>query len=129
MKTMAASFDETLALEDQTFAGILEYREDELSLYDEYVRGFDDVPTLTDPVALPSRRLPPDFRTGERNDVRKRPREDRDAVRERETQELDALYREYADPTSSAQKSAAAARKPNPKRHDKNKRKRRSRRK
>ena len=39
------------------------------ALYDEYVRGFDEVPVLRDAVALPPRRVTPDFRKGERPDL------------------------------------------------------------
>jgi hypothetical protein len=99
---MNAAFDQTLALEDQTFAGLFEYAEDDCALYDEYLRGFDDVPTLTDPVAVPPPRiLPPEFRLGERKDFRKKPREDADTLREVNSREREEMYREYLQPATA----------------------------
>jgi hypothetical protein len=98
------AFDATLALEDQTFAGLLD-GEDPCALYDEYVRGFDDVPTLTDPVALPPPRLvPPEFRLGERKDIRKRAREDAATLRETNAREQAHLYDEYLEPSAKKPK-------------------------
>jgi hypothetical protein len=98
-KGPGAAFDETLALDDQTFADLVSpifIEPDDRELYEEYVRGFDDVPTLSDAVALPPRRaLPPDFRRGERKDARKRPREDSRAAAEARARELEYLYGEY----------------------------------
>ena len=103
---LAASFDETIALEDQTFVGLHELP-DERALYEEYLRGFDDVPTLTDPVALPPpRRLPPDFRFGERKDARKQVREDAETLRGSRLRELGEMYSEYVQPTTATSKGA-----------------------
>jgi hypothetical protein len=67
--------------------------------YDEYLRGFDDVPVLQDAVRTPPRRLPPpDFRRGERRDVRKELRPDAYSVREANSAELERLYQEYSQP-------------------------------
>jgi hypothetical protein len=56
---------------------------DDFSVYEEYVRGFDDVPVLQDAVHTPPRRRPPpDFRRGERRDARTEARPDAYAARE-----------------------------------------------
>jgi hypothetical protein len=69
---------------------------DDFSVYEEYVRGFDDVPVLQDAVHAPPRpRPPPDFRRGERRDARKEARPDAYAVREDNAAELARLYGEY----------------------------------
>lgn len=74
-------------------------REIDLAVYQEYVRGFDDVPTLHDAVVVPPRPpVPPDFRRGERPNQRKEPRLDAQAVREAKTGELEQSYREYEQP-------------------------------
>jgi hypothetical protein len=111
---IAVSFDETLALEDQTFVGLL--AADGCALYDEYVSGFDDVPTLLDSVSGPTRIAPPEFRFGERKDVRKVPREDATSVRSASACTLEGLYREYAElpaarPTASKRKKKRKKRK------------------
>ena len=107
MANMSRAFDETLALEDQTFAGLLESTEDDRALYDEYVRGFDDVPTLTDPVGGPPPRIaPPDFRFGERKDIRKHVRPDAVTIRERNARDLERMYSEYVDPVANGPKTA-----------------------
>jgi hypothetical protein len=68
-------------------------------LYEEYVRGFDDVPTLLDAVALPPRRVPEaDFRRGERPDQRKERRLDAQALRAATAAEIEQSYREYEQP-------------------------------
>jgi hypothetical protein len=65
-------------------------------VYAEYVRGFDDIPVLSDAVhAPPMPRPPPDFRRGERKDVRKEPRPDSYALREALAAELASRYAEY----------------------------------
>jgi hypothetical protein len=69
---------------------------DDFSVYEEYVRGFDDVPVLQDAVhAPPRRRPPPDFRRGERRDARKEARPDAYTTREQNAAELALLYGEY----------------------------------
>ena len=86
------------------------------SVYEEYLRGFDDIPVLQDAVGMPPRRHPPpDFRRGERRDVRQEPRPDAYSVREAGLAEVEILYHEYAQPAA-----AAAVR---PKRKKKQKRK------
>ena len=91
--------------------------------YEEYVRGFDDIPILQDAVHAPPRPRPqPDFRRGERRDARKAPRPDAYTVREEVLAELERLYAEYCGvpgATASAAKPAkrkTAARKPRAKR-------------
>ena len=79
------------------------------ALYDEYVRGFDDVPTLLDAVGAPPRRaVQPDFRRGERPDQRKAPRLDAQELRDANTAELERAYREYEHP----EQAGTAAKKP-----------------
>jgi hypothetical protein len=73
----------------------------ERALYEEYVADLDDLPILTDPVAIPApRATPPDFRRGERRDVRRHPREDGITAREHAAHELAALYDEYLEPVT-----------------------------
>lgn len=79
------------------------------AVYDEYVRGFDAVPTLYDAVGAPPRRpLQPDFRHGERPDQRKEQRLDALTLRETRAAELERSYREYAEPAPAQPQSAAA---------------------
>lgn len=67
--------------------------------YEEYLRGFDDIPVLQDAVRIPPRRpQDPDFRRGERRDVRHESRPDGYAAREASQLELELLYQEYAQP-------------------------------
>jgi hypothetical protein len=69
---------------------------DDFSVYEEYVRGFDDLPILQDTVHAPPRpRPPPDFRRGERRDARKESRPDAYTVREDNAAELARRYGEY----------------------------------
>jgi hypothetical protein len=69
------------------------------AVYEEYLRGFDDIPVLQDAVRIPPRRHPPpDFRRGERRDVRQEPRPDAYSVREAIQAELELLYLEYSRP-------------------------------
>jgi hypothetical protein len=76
------------------------------AVYDEYVRGFDDVPTLLDVVGSPPRRaVQPDFRRGERPDRRKEPRLDALTEREARGAELEKLYQEYARPEAKAERA------------------------
>lgn len=120
---LAVPFDETIALEDQTFVGLHELP-DERALYEEYLRGFDDVPTLTDPVALPPpRRQPPDFRFGERKDVRKNAREDAETLRESRLRELEEMYSQYVRPEAASVKGAKSKSKTKTKRNRQKRRK------
>ena len=76
------------------------------SLYDEYVRGFDEVPVLDDAVSIPPRRsLPPNFVRGERRNLRGEERPDGYALREAGRAELEALYREYVAPKPVVRKA------------------------
>ncbi len=68
----------------------------ERELYDEYVCELDKVPVLTDLVAVTQRILQPDFRDGQRPDVRRAPRPDPLAVREAGAREAAVLYVEYS---------------------------------
>jgi hypothetical protein len=74
------------------------------SAYDEYLRGFDDIPVLQDAVRIPPP-LPrqPEFRRGERRDVRREQRPDAYSLREATLTEIELLYCEYAQPTPVAQ--------------------------
>jgi hypothetical protein len=74
--------------------------------YEEYLRGFDEIPVLQDAVQIPPRRpQPPDFRRGERRDVRHESRLDMYSLRENNVAELALLYDEYSRP-APAKKSA-----------------------
>ncbi|HJR69365.1 MAG TPA: hypothetical protein VKA43_04950 [Gammaproteobacteria bacterium] len=69
------------------------------SLYDEYVRGFDEVPVLNDAVSVPPRPpRPPSFVRGERRSLRGEERPDSYSLREASLAEIELLYREYAAP-------------------------------
>ena len=69
------------------------------SLYDEYVRGFDEVPVLDDAVSVPPRPpRPPSFVRGERRNLRTEQRPDSYSLREASFAELEQLYREYLAP-------------------------------
>ena len=64
--------------------------------YEEYVRGFDEVPVLEDAVVIPPRRpAQPSFVRGERRSVRKEERPDGHTVRETALAELENFYGEY----------------------------------
>ena len=67
--------------------------------YDEYLRGFDDIPVLQDAVRIPPpRRGQPDFRRGERRDVRQEQRPDAYSLREAMLAEIEFLYHEHTQP-------------------------------
>jgi hypothetical protein len=69
------------------------------ALYDEYERGFDEVPVLEDAVRIPPRRAqPPNFVRGERRDLRKQERADGYTQRETSIAEIEMLYGEYLAP-------------------------------
>ena len=73
------------------------------AVYQEYVRGFDDIPVLQDAVHIPPRPpVQPDFRRGERRDARKEPRPDAYSIREKHRAELEELYGEYVEPPAAA---------------------------
>ena len=86
------------ALTEHSAAGVNDEPGNEAA-YKEYARGFDDVPVLFDAVRIPPRRsTEPDFRRGERRDVRKEPRSDGYAARESTLEQLELLYEEYSRP-------------------------------
>jgi len=71
--------------------------------YAEYLRGFDDIPVLQDAVRIPPpKRRQPDFRRGERRDVRQEQRPDTSSLREATLAEIEVLYREYTQPAPAA---------------------------
>jgi hypothetical protein len=73
--------------------------------YEEYVRGFDEIPVLDDAVRIPPRRsAPPSFVRGERRSLRKEERDDGYALREANRAEIEALYGEYLAPKASKPK-------------------------
>jgi hypothetical protein len=83
--------------------------------YSEYLRGFDDIPVLQDAVRIPPPRpRQPDFRLGERRDVRQEQRADAYSLREATVAEIEFLYHEYTQPVPVA---------PRPKRKKRQKRK------
>jgi hypothetical protein len=94
--------------------------------YDEYLRGFDRIPVLHDAVSVPVRTPPPpDFRRGERPDVRKDARPDSYTARQTNLAELDRLYAEYSDPSPAAPVKQKKARTPKTKPRTKRKKARR----
>ncbi len=71
--------------------------------YDEYLRGFDDIPVLQDAVTIPPpQRHQPEFRRGERRDARQAPRPDAYSLREATVAEIEFLYCEYTQPAPVA---------------------------
>ena len=83
------------------------------SLYEEYVRGFDEIPVLEDVVRIPPRRAAaPSFVQGERRSLRKEERPDGYTLREQSIAELESLYGEYAAPeTLTAKRKPARGKK------------------
>ena len=95
MKAAERSVESILAEDEPAYA----------ALYDEYVRGFDEVPVLEDAVRIPPRRtLPPNFVRGERRDLRKQGRQDGYTERETNIAETEMLYAEYLDPAAGQPK-------------------------
>ncbi len=75
------------------------------SHYEEYVRGFDEIPVLDDAVRIPARRSPPpSFVRGERRSLRKEERDDGYALREESRAEIETLYGEYVAPKAAKPK-------------------------
>jgi hypothetical protein len=73
--------------------------------YDEYVRGFDEIPVLEDAVRIPPRPVrPPSFVQGERRSLRREERPDGYSLREQHLAELEALYGEYVAPQAVGRK-------------------------
>ncbi len=95
--------------------------------YDEYLRGFDDIPVLQDAVRIPPPRSPqPEFRRGERRDVRQEQRPDAYSLREATFAEIEFLYNEYTQPAPVAQAVRHAKRKKQQKRNSTSKKKSKS---
>jgi hypothetical protein len=68
--------------------------------YEEYVRGFDDVPVLEDVVSAPPRRSArANFVRGERRNARREERPDGYTLREASLADIETLYDEYRQPT------------------------------
>jgi hypothetical protein len=65
--------------------------------YREYARSLDEVPVLTDVAREPPRAAVRDFRSGQRADARKEPREDSAALREEHAGDVAVQYAEYAE--------------------------------
>jgi hypothetical protein len=65
--------------------------------YREYVRSLDEVPVLVDVAREPPRAAVRDFRSGQRADARKAPREDSAALREQHAGDVAVQYAEYAE--------------------------------
>jgi hypothetical protein len=65
--------------------------------YQEYVRSLDGVPVLVDVVREPSRVVVRDFRSGQRPDARKAPRDDAAALREQHVGDVAVQYAEYIE--------------------------------
>jgi hypothetical protein len=80
--------------------------------YEEYLRGFDEIPVLQDAVRIPPPRpQPPDFRRGERRDVRHETRPDAYSLRETNVAEIALLYDEYSQPAPARAVRAKAKKK------------------
>ncbi len=95
--------------------------------YDEYLRGFDDIPVLQDAVKIPPpRRLQPEFRRGERGDARQEQRPDAYSLREATFAEIEFLYNEYAQPAPVAPAVRHPKRKKQQKRNSTSKKKNKS---
>lgn len=82
------------------------------ALYEEYLRGFDDIPVLDDAVRIPPRPAPPpSFVRGERRSLRKHERNDGYLLREAFLAELERQYQEYVAPLPDPAKKAKKRRK------------------
>lgn len=83
------------------------------ALYLEYVEELLKVPTLTlhdEVVVAPRPTLPVDFRSGQRADARKAPRDDGYRLREERASDLEALYAEYAGGAEGLEKKGKKTR-------------------
>jgi len=86
------------------------------SRYQEYVRSLDEVPVLVDVVREPPPVAIRDFRSGQRPDARKVPRDDAAALREQHTGDVAVQYSEYVEITGAlTTKERAPPRKAAPK--------------
>jgi hypothetical protein len=65
--------------------------------YQEYVRSLDEVPVLVDVVSEPPPVAAKDFRSGQRADARRAPREDAAALREQHAGDVAEYYAEYVE--------------------------------
>ena len=65
--------------------------------YHEYVRSLDEVPVLVDVVREPPPVAIRDFRSGQRADARKVPRDDAAALREQHAGDVAVQYSEYVE--------------------------------
>ena|SRR5687768_8294206 len=65
--------------------------------YQEYVRSLDEVPVLVDVVREPPQGIVRDFRSGQRPDARKAPRDDAAALREQHADDVALRYAEYVE--------------------------------
>ena len=65
--------------------------------YQEYVRSLDEVPMLVDVVREGPRVGVKDFRSGQRADARKAPRDDAAALRDQHSVDVAARYAEYVE--------------------------------
>jgi hypothetical protein len=82
----------------------------DISIYEEYVRGFDEIPILDDAVRIPPRPpTAPSFVRGERRSLRKEERADGYSLREASRTELEDLYQEYLHPKPLRRKRKTAA--------------------
>lgn len=82
------------------------------AIYEEYVRGFDEIPVLDDAVRIPPRRpSQPSFVKSERRNLRKEERPDGYALREARLTELEEQYQEYLNPKPIRRKRKTAAKK------------------
>ena len=84
--------------------------------YQEYVRSLDEVPVLVDVVREPPPVAIRDFRSGQRPDARKVPRDDAAALREQHAGDVAVQYSEYVEITAAlTTKERAPPRKASPK--------------
>ena len=84
--------------------------------YQEYVRSLDEVPVLVDVVREPPPVKVRDFRSGQRPDARKVPRDDAAALREQHAGDVAVQYSEYVEITAAlTTKERAPPRKISPK--------------
>lgn len=65
--------------------------------YQEYLRSLDEVPVLVDVVSEPPHVAVKDFRSGQRADARRAPRDDAAALREQHAGDIAARYAEYVE--------------------------------
>jgi hypothetical protein len=76
--------------------------------YQEYVRSLDEVPVLVDVVREARRVGVKDFRSGQRADARKAPRDDAVALRDQHVRDAAARYAEYVEISGALEKTERA---------------------